>query len=64
MTGPTVAEEAASAAEEAEYVALLLGDNDTEPMPYVGCGCVPVFRERQRETAPPLVPLARKELQP
>jgi hypothetical protein len=64
MIGPTVAEEAVPAAEEAEYVALLLGDNDTMPLPYAGCGCVPVFREEQGETAPPLVPCARKELQP
>ena len=64
MTGPAVAEEAGSAAEEAEYIALLLGDNDIVPMPYVGCGCVPVFREGPGEAAPPLVPFARKELQP
>ncbi|MEU3648549.1 hypothetical protein AB0E59_34590 [Lentzea sp. NPDC034063] len=64
MTVPPEAADAVSAADEAEYVALLLGDNDTAPTPYAGCGCVPVFLEAQGEPAPPLIPLARKEFQP
>jgi len=64
MTVPTVVEETESATDEAEYVALLLEDNDIAATPYAGCGCVPVFRVGQGEAAPPLVPFARKELQP
>ena len=64
MTVPAVVDEAESASDEAEYVALLLGDNDAVSTPYVGCGCVPVLRVGQGEATPPPIPFARKELEP